>query len=1213
MTTRTNIKNELTFYGFRGTQITRPNWNAIATQLGVRPTAQRYSRINDNSPKNRTIYKEFVRQVKSNIQQKYTRDNENIIQSYSFTARIRYKTGKGWSNWATKTFNRQVQGKRINIMDKIQRDQEQQILELRESDIDLDEDSISDLALNDATVVPITTGGKLVSKGVRVARMRQTGAFQLDYNYIGDTSWDRQENTCVFDYLFHKYAGKSGFKKSLPSDDRERAYEFLEGLFGENSLSEGVCIDQLEEFCVRFDVGMIALDKTEQLITYKKAVGKNNAPLIFIISNNHFYPIEDKSKRLSVSAQNREADKPDEEKQVWRSEDYEFENKGGSSEPSNIKYPIKYPEENDPEGNDYAVKVITELNTLPVPKSLRVEENKIISFKIGDTTYLTEKPNEEVVKYCGDDFKGQTVNSILMDTWKEVKQEWKWGDDWGDITSRVNPLVHKTLNAVNVKNRTHYGTTRQLDDPFFELLPAMSVKFKYLAIEKKPYKNIFTGETMYETKEKIKYHRVVFPRKTRYEQQLIDGDIIGLDINKCYASCLQNPYDNWIRYDLEDTWEEYDGELKTGLYFVETNDLTLLHQTNIYSNKILEKAIEEQIPLVIKKQLIHKPKLIDEQPIPKNHFEPLIQTIKEKTRGTGLGKLLINMITGYLGKTEKTKRTAELDTDLEAVWRHYVACEKPELEVDFERYFFKEEFAENGYTRFHKDNLIFNNICPAPSVNFKYITNNGTIKYHRVIFTHKKFHKKPIFLYGYETRECKNEYTLPMYLQILDWANIRLYELGKKIGGEAIYRHTDSVVSIGGKLPTRDLTNCWGDYSVERKKWNFKSTMKTDRAVEIKEFENSWGFNPALKTSNDWRDIINYAIDKGGLLIEGRAGTGKSYVPKSAFQADVLKLNENTKTMSFTNKASRNIQGTTIHKTFHITKTGTIPRKTMSGLKKYKYFIIDEIGMISSELWKYLMLLKKDNPKAIFILLGDYRQLPPIEQNRNVETDIFNHPVVKYLCNNNRIELTEKQRYDEGLWDFLEKGYETEDWNGLEERPIDFAEIYNGKNICYYNRTRVDINKRCMDYFKIQAQDPMYLGFTPKQVEIDGVMKDDPTDRRQSVYIYNDLPVMSWKNSIDLGIVNSEEFRVLDYDDETIILTRDEGGEDIEIETVKFHDYFIPNYCSTAHKSQGATYKGKVLLWDWNTIKQDKHLAYTACSRATALEKLVVATGIKKG
>ena len=60
--------------------------------------------------------------------------------------------------------------------------------------------------------------------------------------------------------------------------------------------------------------------------------------------------------------------------------------------------------------------------------------------------------------------------------------------------------------------------------------------------------------------------------------------VIGIDINKCYSSCIYDPYDNWIKYSVEDTWEDYDGELKTGLYYVETDDLTLLHQTNIYSN-----------------------------------------------------------------------------------------------------------------------------------------------------------------------------------------------------------------------------------------------------------------------------------------------------------------------------------------------------------------------------------------------------------------------------------------------------------------------------------------------------------------------------------------------------------------------------------------------------------------------------------------------------
>jgi hypothetical protein len=545
MTARQNIKTELTFYGLNRNQITRPNWNTIATQLGVRPTTQRYANINDNSAKNRKIYKDFVRQVKTNIREKYTSDNENIIQSYSYTGRIRYKTGKGWTGWVNKKFTGQVQGRRMDIMQKIQRDQEDNIKKLRDSDIDFDEDSIQNLALNNANVVPIT-GGKLISKGVRVARMRQTGTFKLDYNYIGDTSWDKGMNTCVFDYIFYKYAGKPTFIKSLPLDNREQAYDFLEGLFGQHSLTDGVCIEQIDKFCERFDVGMIALDKNEKLISYKKSIKRKYPPLIFIISNEHFYPVEDISKRTSIAAKNREADKPDEDKKLWSSEDYAFENKQGSKVGN-----VKYPEENEPEGNDYAVKIITQLNTLPNPQSLRVSENTITGFTIGDTTYLTERPNEEVVKFCGDNFTGQSVNSLLMETWKEVDgaENFGVGDGFGDtkdITSRVNPLVHKTFISQNVKNRTHYGTTRELGDEFFELLPAMSIKLKSYGVEntiiqninkkcncekcinktktftikgkvsnKTPYKNLFTGETLYETKEKIKYHRVVFHRKTR--------------------------------------------------------------------------------------------------------------------------------------------------------------------------------------------------------------------------------------------------------------------------------------------------------------------------------------------------------------------------------------------------------------------------------------------------------------------------------------------------------------------------------------------------------------------------------------------------------------------------------------------------------------------------------------------------------------------------
>jgi len=236
--------------------------------------------------------------------------------------------------------------------------------------------------------------------------------------------------------------------------------------------------------------------------------------------------------------------------------------------------------------------------------------------------------------------------------------------------------------------------------------------------------------------------------------------------------------------------------------------------------------------------------------------------------------------------------------------------------------------------------------------------------------------------------------------------------------------------------------------------------------------------------------------------------------------------------------------------------------------------------------------------------------LPPIDEGRMVESDIFNHPVVKYLCNNNRIELTEKQRYNQALWDFLEKGVEEGVWEGIKESKISYNDIYGSKSICYLNKTRVRINKLCMDYFKNITDDVVYLEYKPKQIEVDGKLIDDANDRRQSVYLYTDLPVMSWKNCVKLGIVNSEEFRVAMVDETQIELSREEGGENIIIDTSEFHNYFLANYASTAHKSQGATYQGKVILWDWDRMTDDKKLCYTACSRAVSLDNLTISTGI---
>jgi hypothetical protein len=1204
---RPTIKTELSFYGFRGNQITRPRWNAIANQIGVRPNWQRYANITDNSNKQSKVYKDFVKAVKANIQQKYTFDNQLVVQPWTITYKRRWNTGKNKTKWENITTGGVVQGKRINILELVATAAAERQDEIEQNSPTESKD-FSEPNLAEQQVVPVN-GGKLVAKGIRVARMRKIGALKLADDYCGDTSWDLKQDTCVFDYIFHKYAGKSGFKKSLPDDDREQAYEFLDTLFGDNAMTEGVNIEQLKIFCIRFDIGMIALDKNENLIEYlknKNGSSGSRPPLIFIIANNHFYPIEDKSKRLSVSQKNKEADKPDEEKQVWKSDDYAFENKEGKG----LDYKVVYPADGEPTGNEWAVNKIMELGVMPMPRTIRVDENVISGFVIGDTLYLTEKPSESILEYCGNDFKGQTANSILYECWSEfdagyiidteVDADGNEVDIYEkpvSIKSVFNPDVWKTFMVDGVKYRTHYGATRDLSD-LMEVLPAVKGTKNYEEILTTTYKDIFTGETKTSTKTITKTKEIIVEEpKLKIQKLLETGEAISVDVNKCYSACIKNPYDNWLRYTIEDEWEDFvrtdfTKPLETGLYYVETDDLTLLHQTNIYSNKILDKAYGLGIPMVIRKKLIHKKVYQNETDIPTDYFEPLLEIIKDKTEGKDLMKELNNMISGYLGKTHQKNYTAELDEDPDAVWRHFLACERPEIEDDFIKFFFKDGLDETGYTRFHKDNLVLNTLYGKDN--------------------------KKLYLYGYEIRSNLNENTLPMYIQILDWSNMRIYDLGKELGGEVIYRHTDCVVSLGGKVPNNKISKNWGEYKLEPvdKEKNWVSIMKTNRHIEISEFQSAWRHNTKYTNSSDWNVIIKYAIEQGGLLISGRAGTGKSFIPKSAFEAGVLKLVDkvkvdeygketkiyaDTKSMSFTNKASRNIMGTTIHKLLHITSADTLPRKTMNGLKKYKYFVIDEIGMINSKLWKFLMLMKKENPKAIFILLGDWRQLPPIEEFREDELDVFNHPVVKYLCNGNAIELNERQRYDKELWDFLERGVEDDDWTGLNTEEIKYEDIYSNKSICYFNKTRVKINQLCMDYFKTQTES-IYLEHKIENLE----------DRRQSVYLYDGLPIMSWKNCSKLGIVNSEEFIVKSWDNNNIYISREEGGEDLEIEIDDFHDYFVPNYCATTHKSQGATYTGKVILWDWNRMISDKKIVYTACSRATKLENLVIANGLKK-
>jgi hypothetical protein len=239
--------------------------------------------------------------------------------------------------------------------------------------------------------------------------------------------------------------------------------------------------------------------------------------------------------------------------------------------------------------------------------------------------------------------------------------------------------------------------------------------------------------------------------------------------------------------------------------------------------------------------------------------------------------------------------------------------------------------------------------------------------------------------------------------------------------------------------------------------------MNTNRKVDTPALDDEWKDYKQFKSSDDWESIIKTAIEKGGMLVSGRAGTGKSYIIGKGIEAKLLPETAEAR-LAFTNRAARNIKGTTIHKALALNSDGKTNSKTLEHLKIIPIFIVDEISMINSYLWNKLMVLKKTTG-AIFILLGDHRQCPPIEDGK--ETNYFTHPYAKRLVNYNRCELTKPQRYDKKLWDWLEDFYEGGyEGSAIEKKKLRINDILYRKNICYSNKTRRKINDLCMEHFK---------------------------------------------------------------------------------------------------------------------------------------------------
>ena len=754
------------------------------------------------------------------------------------------------------------------------------------------------------------------------------------------------------------------------------------------------------------------------------------------------------------------------------------------------------------------------------------------NFKVKDEEEIKEYENKNI----------EYVDNI-MDKLMEVINK-------GGIPEKVN-MLKKKLYGFN------YGNNTYVSNENIDLIKKLcsNMKIEYIGqslggIFKIILKDVIGNEAL----PKSTHNNYVFnilkdAKKNRARRGAIKDldelenkeNLKAFDLIKCYSSCMYNPTYDWIRTDYNDTWEDYDGsesELKLGLYYVITEDTKLFKKSGYYSTCIIDKAIKENIEFKITKQLISKEKES------KDLFKNIIDKILLYCDGDEkISKLIINLMSGMLGQSEKEGTKVKINSDIKQIfnflWKYY--------DLD--------------------EGIMINQI-----------------------------ENTDYFIYGFNKKITMNETNIPMYIQLLDESNIKLYDMIKNIGGELVAVKVDCAIIKNpinyDKIPKNynfiNQTDKWGKYI----ECDIPIITKNEICEHI-DFtaDNEWR-DYDYNDSDNWEDIMEVLDKKGGLLLQASAGNGKTYVAKQIAKK-LMEAGHGVKIIAPTNKAGLNIGGSTIHKFLKIDKEGNISSKLLKIVKeKYQYIIIDEISMIGKELWKRINLLKI-NSNIKFLLLGDEKQCPPVE-NEDIE-DYFNHPAVKSICNYNRNILDVRKRYDENLYNILE------DVNNIE---IDYIkEHLTERNICYFNKTRKRINK----YWNDKKKNDGDL-FIPA---------DEENDKTQDMYIYKDLPVIAMKtkhDGDDVLFANSETFYIGEIDNEYISLyceRPDENGEkemyiyDCPIED--FRDYFLLNYCSTTHKSQGETITEEYTIYDWDCMTTK--IKYTALSRAVKYENVYFGYG----
>jgi len=1019
---------------------------------------------------------------------------------------------------------------------------------------------------------------------------------------IAKEAYENTDGECVYhqleNFLLNPPCGNPTKFINKEKVSKKSLFNFFNFYSGDKEfdMKSGVNTEMLGELCKSIKRNMYAYDNNDKcFFNITDFDSKNYCPLTFYCCDGHFYLISDKQATKSIAESNKLTakkiksdlieEKQDEDKEeiiinhidTFNVDDAKNMEEGyyllqqSSLNKEVISFMTLYKDKVKTKNKDNTITSFSFKNNDKKKVSVYVDSNygkdidyEVLKYQaeINGIEYFNEGIGSVVYKILEKDLNDlNKINEKEDEEDKEIAEAEEEEEDETDKKKvkkeenkyKLNNFISSTFNDVvnkQIINTTHFKSYQFVEKVNETPYLVNEVIDNKIEVVNKPIKKIknqpeidtFFNKTENKINEK-NYEKIM--KDIDVENKVIklkdDLNLFKIDGNKFRRNILYYSDFEYPVYSIMDMPTTFKGEIKCGMYYVKTDNKYPFRNCGWYFEPLVKYGLDNNI--ITKENILYE--FIPYKTLSSDYFKTHIDLLLTAFSGEkALQKIAVNALIGVWGITKQ--------------------------------YDCKSKFS----------------LCPYEASSWYYDENNNL----NVFIKNHKIDENNVIYEGLINEEVINQTTnYCLYAMILQMEALELHKIESIVlanGGLVLDRNTDAIRYASKKQI--DIKNYYWDeeQKVEKYKSEEPKELEVEKLKDFKRDDISDKLNFVLewnikyeKEFNTTEDIVNYIIDnKLSCHIDAMGGYGKTYLTNLIIK-ELEKRNSKNISSSPTNKGARLIDGKTIDTYYN--KFNRNKKMLFSMLEKIEYIFIDEVSMMKEQFYTLFIMIKRSLPHLIFIISGDFGQLPPVKDSW--VGDYENSAGLFSLCNGNKIYLTEYKRGDKELGKLL---IDVRNGKIDVDRFKKTQETY--LNIAYTHLTRKRVNNECMErYIKEHNSEFTFL------------KADEKNGKTQNIKLSIGMPIIAHTTNKKLNIMNSESFVIKSITDKKFTIETI-GNILTDIELKHFHKFFYLGFCITLHASQGETFKVPYTIYDWGFIHFCNKAEYVAVSRATSISNIQI-------